>query len=171
MDEILLKGREQCHEAVLQIIPITVAFLLQGTAWNGRHRLLGLAGRGAAEPGKVLHPVALSKDVLAGKGLIDFDPWPKAMQIKPIKSHRSISWFVGETLTSIIYEADDGLLTFTDLPYEEHVRILHGRAILTSVDGHRQIFDPGDDFIVPKGWSGTWQLSGQYREIATFDDF
>lgn len=41
--------------------------------------------------------------------------------------------------------------------------------ILTSVDGHRQIFDPGDDFIVPKGWSGTWQLSGQYREIATFE--
>ena len=130
---------------------------------------LAWQGAGAAEPGKVLHPVALSKDVLAGKGLIDFDPWPKAMQIKPIKSHRSISWFVGETLTSIIYEADDGLLTFTDLPYEEHVRILHGRAILTSVDGHRQIFDPGDDFIVPKGWSGTWQLSGQYREIATFE--
>jgi len=96
-------------------------------------------------------------------------PWPKSMLIEPIKSHRLRTWYQGEKLTVMVYEADNGKIQFTNLPYDEHVHLLHGRAILKSLDGTRHEFVAGDEFVAPKGWTGTWELRDGYRELITFE--
>jgi uncharacterized cupin superfamily protein len=116
-----------------------------------------------------LRPVKLNGEHIAGRQLQPLGPWPTPMQLRPIATHRVITWYTGEKLTSQVYDADDGLLQFVDLPYDEFVRVLNGTAILTSADGLRQVFEAGDHFIVPKGWTGTWELKNGYRELIVFE--
>lgn len=116
-----------------------------------------------------LQPVRLSREYMEGKELVSLAPWPAAMQVRPVATHRVVTWYTGEKLTSQVYDADDGLLRFTDIPYDEFVHILNGTAILTSADGTRHVFNAGDCFIAPKGWTGTWELKDGYRELITFE--
>lgn len=118
---------------------------------------------------KNLQPVRLENAYREGADLESMTPWPKAMQLRTIATHRYKTWYDGEKLTSMVYEADDGLLQFTDLPYDEHVCVLNGTAILTSEDGERHVYTKGDVFIAPKGWTGTWELKDGYRELITFE--
>lgn len=118
---------------------------------------------------KNLQPVRLDKAYAEGKGLEPLVSWPAAMMIRPVPTHRLIQWYTGEKLSSMIYDADDGLLQFTDLPYDEQVTVLNGSAVLTSQDGVRHVFVKGDVFVAPKGWTGTWELKDAYRELITFE--
>jgi uncharacterized cupin superfamily protein len=118
---------------------------------------------------KSLQPVRLNPEHLQGKGLESLVPWPAAMQLRPVATHRIVTWYSGEKLSCMVYDADDGLLQFTDLPYDEFVQILNGTATLTSADGTRHVFKTGDYFVAPKGWTGTWELKGGYRELITFE--
>ncbi|MES2175001.1 MAG: cupin domain-containing protein [Pseudomonadota bacterium] len=120
------------------------------------------------DPAK-LRPVRLDRKYLEGKDIPDLAPWPAAMQLRPVKTHRTVEWYTGEKLSCMVYDADDGLLKFTDLPYDEHVVLLSGTATLTSLDGTVEIFNKGDVFIAPMGWSGTWELANNYRELICFE--
>ncbi len=137
-----------------------------------------LSGKaGATEPATVaaktapapLRPVRLDPKYMEGKDIPALAPWPAAMQLRPMKTHRTIQWYTGEKLSCMVYDADDGLLKFTDLPYDEQVVLLSGTATLTSLDGTVEVFNKGDVFIAPKGWSGTWQLADNYRELICFE--
>jgi uncharacterized cupin superfamily protein len=118
---------------------------------------------------KTLQPVRLNHAVAEGRELAPMRAWPECMQLKRIPNHRYKMWYLGEKLMSLVYEADDGILQFARLPYDEQVTILEGMAILTSEDGHQHVYGKGDVFVVPQGWSGTWELKGGYRELATFE--
>jgi EutQ-like cupin domain len=61
------------------------------------------------------------------------------------------------------------VISFTDLPYDEHVYVLNGQAVLTSDDGRTDVFTKGDAFVAPKGWTGTWEMRGGYRELICFE--
>ncbi|MDP3550506.1 MAG: cupin domain-containing protein [Novosphingobium sp.] len=124
----------------------------------------------AAKAGNApLHPVRLDRKYMDGKDIPELAPWPAAMQLRPVKTHRTIQWYTGEKLSCMVYDADDGLLKFTNLPYDEHVVVLNGTATLTSLDGRVEVFNKGDVFIAPKGWNGTWQLANGYRELICFE--
>ncbi len=116
-----------------------------------------------------LRPVRLDRKYMEGEDIPDLAPWPASMQVRPVKTHRVVEWFTGEKLSCMVYDADDGLLKFIDLPYDEHVVILNGTATLTSLDGTKEVFNKGDAFVAPKGWSGTWQLADGYRELICFE--
>ena len=49
-------------------------------------------------------------------------------------------------------------------PYDEYVLVLAGEVTLTSDGGHSKTFGTGDSFLVPKGWTGIWDMPGQYLE-------
>ena len=54
-------------------------------------------------------------------------------------------------------------------PVDEFVLILNGKLILTDANGKVQEFIAGDSLMVPKGFSGTWQMLGNYRELIVVD--
>lgn len=47
---------------------------------------------------------------------------------------------------------------------EEFCAILAGKIILTDADGHAETFKTGDAFIIPKGFSGTWETVETVRK-------
>lgn len=41
---------------------------------------------------------------------------------------------------------------------DEYCRILEGCSIITSEDGQAVIVRPGDEFVIPRGFVGTWEV-------------
>ena len=113
----------------------------------------------------ILKPILLDKNKLNGKGLTPLEtPWPKRMLVSGIESHRFDNLFTGQLVVSI-YEADDGMVKIIDYPFDEFVHVLNGRAILTAEGAAPQTFETGDSFVVPKGFTGTWEMQDDFREM------
>jgi uncharacterized cupin superfamily protein len=85
----------------------------------------------------------------------------------------------GEPMTSgrIFFESADGAVqvglwactpggwTITDRPDTETVRILAGRARLTDAGGAAVELSAGDVLVLPKGWSGRWDILEPVRKL------
>ena len=55
--------------------------------------------------------------------------------------------------------------TVNPFPYDEVVLILKGKLILTDKDGKSAAYEKGDVFVVPKGFTGYWDMTEEYREL------
>jgi uncharacterized cupin superfamily protein len=45
------------------------------------------------------------------------------------------------------------------------VTVLSGKLILTDEQGTAKEYLPGESVVIPKGFVGTWQMLGNFREI------
>ena len=43
--------------------------------------------------------------------------------------------------------------------------VLSGKLILTDAGGRVHEFAAGDSLVIPKGFTGTWKVLGNYREL------
>jgi uncharacterized cupin superfamily protein len=78
------------------------------------------------------------------------------------------SMFDGEELSVVVVESTPALTDHRDHPteFDEFVLVLNGKLVLTEPDGTKHEFLPGNAFVVPKGYTGTWEQFGTYRELA-----
>lgn len=76
--------------------------------------------------------------------------------------------FEGEQLKAVVVESTPAKTDHRSRPleYDEFVLVLNGKLILTEENGTVHEFAPGDALVVPKGYTGTWQQLGRYRELA-----
>jgi uncharacterized cupin superfamily protein len=76
--------------------------------------------------------------------------------------------FDGEELQAVVVESTPAKTDHRNRPheYDEFVLVLNGKLVLTEPDGTTHEFTPGDAFVVPKGYTGTWEQFGSYRELA-----
>jgi uncharacterized cupin superfamily protein len=44
--------------------------------------------------------------------------------------------------------------------------VLSGKLILTEPNGTVHEYHPGDSLVLPAGYTGTWEMRGNYRELA-----
>ena len=132
------------------------------------------AGGSAKEAVKVRaapSPVRMNPDKLAGVDLSAGEPFIAPEDILE-GSHRprgdSLYW--GKELIVEIYEDDPATFAITrPFPVDEFVLVLNGKLILTDANGKVQEFVAGESLMVPKGFSGTWQMLGNYRELIVVD--
>ena len=69
-----------------------------------------------------------------------------------------------------VFEASPAIIDISDpFPYDEFVLVLEGQVTLTHIDGEKQNYKPGDTFLVPKGWLGTWDMPDKYREMIVIE--
>ena len=112
-------------------------------------------------------PVKMNPDKLAGVDLTPGEPFIAPEDILE-GSHRprgdSLYW--GKELIVKIFEDDPAKLAIAKpFPVDEYVMVMSGKLILTDADGQVQEFVAGDSLMVPKGFTGTWQMLGNYREL------
>lgn len=114
-------------------------------------------------------PVRLNPDMLAGLGLT---PIPNTSFVD-ILVEGELEFtignvFTGEELRAVVVESTPAKTDHRNRPleYDEFVYVLNGKLILTEQNGRIQEFTPGDAFVVPKGYTGTWEQQGSYRELA-----
>ena len=48
---------------------------------------------------------------------------------------------------------------------DEFVYVLSGKLILTEPNGTAHEFTPGQSLVLPVGYTGTWEMQGNYREL------
>ena len=122
----------------------------------------GAAGEAPSPAGKA--PILLNGLMKSKTGFKTLPPWPKSMVKRGDEHHAMREVYVGEFAVAV-YEATDGLVVVNDQPYDELVNVVHGECILTPDGGEPQHFKAGDIFIVPKGFTGSWEGKAGFREL------
>ena len=114
-------------------------------------------------------PVRLDPDKVAGIGLtaIPPDAFKDILESGELKM-RVARLFEGKELQVEIFESTPARTNHRKRPTDgdEFVYVLSGKLILTEVNGRKQEFHPGQSVVVPAGYNGTWEMQGNYREIA-----
>jgi uncharacterized cupin superfamily protein len=114
-------------------------------------------------------PVRLDPDKVAGIGLTAIlpDAYQDILESGELKM-RVATLFDGKELRAEIFESTPARTNHKKRPTngDEFVYVLSGKLILTEVNGKKQEFHPGQSLVVPAGYNGTWEMQGNYREIA-----
>ena len=115
-------------------------------------------------------PVRLDADKLAGLGLEEFEPFPKEMVLSGHSKHSYHTFFSGAEVVVEVYEAEPAKLKIDEpWPYDEFIYVLSGKLVLTDARGEVTQFVAGESLVVPKGFLGTWEMQGNFRELVVIE--
>lgn len=108
--------------------------------------------------------LGLDADQLRVMELESIPPWPDELVLSGTNKHWQKILHQGEFVV-VLYESEAAVIDVSyPFPYDEYVLVLEGEVILTSTSGERQRYGVGESFVVPKGWTGTWDMPAKYRE-------
>ncbi|MFK8399949.1 cupin domain-containing protein [Pseudomonas sp. BGr12] len=68
-------------------------------------------------------------------------------------------------LSSDFAEYEKVTLKLKDWPIDEYMYIIEGELKISDEQGNTKIYGPGDSFMMPKGFSGTWQVLSKLKKI------
>ena len=113
-------------------------------------------------------PVRLDADKMAGLNLTSIpDDAYSDILIGGELNMRVAPLFEGDELRVSIFESTpaktDHRNRATDV--DEFVYVLSGKLILTEPGGTAHEFMPGQALVLPVGYTGTWEMQGNYREL------
>ncbi len=80
---------------------------------------------------------------------------------------RVATLFDGTKLAVSIFESSPAKTDHRTRPtdVDEFVYVLSGKLILTEPNGTAHEYLPGDSLVLPIGYTGTWEMQGNYREL------
>ena len=125
---------------------------------------IGTAAPAAESPA----PVRLDSDKMAGLGLTAIPPDAyQEILVAGELNMRVASLFEGKELRVSIFESTPAKTDHRTRPtdVDEFVYVLSGKLILTEPNGTRHEYVPGDSLVLPIGYTGTWEMQGNYREL------
>ena len=71
----------------------------------------------------------------------------------------------GDILVRVgVWEAGAGKTVIEDFPFTEYVLMISGSVVVTNKDGTSRKFAAGDTFVIPKGWSGDWDVQERMKK-------
>jgi uncharacterized cupin superfamily protein len=113
-------------------------------------------------------PVRLDADKMAGLDLTSIPPDAYSeILVAGALNMRVATLFEGKELRVSVFESTpattDHRTRATDV--DEFVYVLSGKLILTEPNGTAHEFLPGESLVLPVGYTGTWEMQGNYREL------
>ncbi len=113
-------------------------------------------------------PVRLDRERMAGLDLIAVPPdaYIDILEAGELNM-RVATLFEGAELRVSIFESTPARTNHRTRPtdIDEFVTVLSGKLILTEPNGTAHEFLPGDSLVLPVGFTGTWEMQGNYREL------
>ena len=79
------------------------------------------------------------------------------------------SLFEGDNVVVVWESAPAVLLIDKPMTYDEFVVVTKGILILTDTHGNSVTYKKGDMFMIPKGFTGIWEMPEEYRELIVVD--
>ncbi len=114
-------------------------------------------------------PVRFDRDKIAGLGLTAIPPDAyQEILVGGQLNMRVATLYEGKELRASIFESTPAKTNHRTRPTDgdEFVQVLSGKLILTEPNGTVHAYQPGDSLVLPMGYTGTWEMQGNYREIA-----
>jgi uncharacterized cupin superfamily protein len=133
--------------------------------------LAAAAEEAKAEKQAAIAPVGLDRTKLAGIGLAAEQAFIEPELILSGKSNpRGEVLFRGEDLVVEIYE-DEAVKIRVSEPFahDEFITIMSGDLILTDASGAEHHYVAGDSLVIPKGFTGIWEMRGNFRELVVIE--
>jgi uncharacterized cupin superfamily protein len=114
-------------------------------------------------------PIPLKAGPLNVMELETIEPWPESFIISGVSEHEEKLLHRGEVVV-YLYAARPLVLDIS-IPFtiDEFVWVLDGELVLTHEDGRIESYVAGDTLLVPKGFKGTWEMRGNYRELVVIE--
>jgi uncharacterized cupin superfamily protein len=113
-------------------------------------------------------PVRLDPEKMAGLNLtaIPPDAYIDILEAGELNMRVS-SLFEGTELSVSIFESTPARTNHRTRPtdIDEFVYVLSGKLVLTEPDGSVSEFTAGQGLVLPVGYTGTWEMQGNYREL------
>lgn len=98
---------------------------------------------------------------------IDHDPSDTPTRgAKEPRSHNAFTSPDGK-FTANVWACDAGTLEIRNLAIDEACFIIEGTVTVEDLAGNRSEYGPGDAFLLPKGFSGTWDMPTGLRKFNT----
>jgi uncharacterized cupin superfamily protein len=113
-------------------------------------------------------PARLDRDKMAGLGLTAIPPDAyQDILVAGELNMRVATLFEGKELRVSIFESTPAKTNHRKRPtdVDEFVYVLSGKLILTEPSGKIHEYLPGDSLVLPVGYTGTWEMQGDYREL------
>ncbi len=111
----------------------------------------------------------IDADDLREMELDSISPFPAEVVLEGESENWESVIHQGQFVVSV-FEASPAVIDVSEpFPYDEFVLVLEGKVILTNFDGGSRTYNPGDTFLVPKGWLGTWAMPVKYREMVIIE--
>ncbi len=114
-------------------------------------------------------PVRLDPEKMAGLGLTAVPPDAYIDILVAGELNMNVATlFNGTELRASIFESTPATTDHRTRPNDsdEFVLVLSGKLILTEPNGTAHAFTPGQALMLPAGYTGTWEMQGNYRELA-----
>ncbi|MEN0045415.1 MAG: cupin domain-containing protein, partial [Bacteroidota bacterium] len=107
---------------------------------------------------EVLRPILLDKSVLSGVGLKKID-----IKNEPEKDFYQKQLYRGEDISIYVVSTETWNNEMKNFPFDEFIYMFHGEAVVKPENGKTQLFQSGDYFFAPKGYTGEWEIrAGDY---------
>lgn len=102
-----------------------------------------------------------------GKGLehIGYSVPDKIVDGDPIESGYTFYTDESGLFTTGVWASAPGTLRMDGYPVDEYCHIISGRVVITDSEGHTETFVPGESFVIPKGFHGTWHMPEAVRKF------
>jgi uncharacterized cupin superfamily protein len=113
-------------------------------------------------------PARMDPDKMAGLDLTAIPPDAyQEILVAGELNMRVATLFEGKELRVSMFESTPAKTDHRTRPtdIDEFVYVLSGKLILTEPDGTAHEFLPGDALVLPIGFTGTWEMQGNYREL------
>lgn len=113
-------------------------------------------------------PVRLDPNRMAGLDLTSIPPDAYSdILVDGELNMRVATLFEGTELRVSIFESTPATTDHRTRPtdVDEFVYVLSGKLILTEPNGTAHEYLPGDALVLPVGYTGTWEMQGNYREL------
>ncbi|MEM8523476.1 MAG: cupin domain-containing protein [Bacteroidota bacterium] len=106
----------------------------------------------------ILQPILLDKSVLSGVGLKKID-----LKNEPEKDFYQKRLYRGEDISIYVVSTETWNNKMENFPFDEFIYMFHGEAVVKPENGKTQLFQSGDYFFAPKGYTGEWEIrAGDY---------
>lgn len=94
------------------------------------------------------------------------EPWgPRSGSDAGDPETSGIVFFDGHGVSVGVWECTPGGWPILDRPDTETMLLLAGAATITPADGDPVDLVEGDVFVLPKGWSGRWDITETVRKL------
>lgn len=91
--------------------------------------------------------------------------WPDEMIVRGDLRQWQQVVFMGEQIVAAIWMSREGKLQIDGYPFDQMVLVLEGSVTLHPDGGVEETHGEGDVFFVSKGYRGTWEMPGNYKEL------
>lgn len=69
------------------------------------------------------------------------------------------------TVNAGVWECTPCTEAIDDYPYDQCCFVLMGKLTITDQAGHAETFVPGEAFMIPRGFKGSWRMTEPYKNF------